>query len=89
MKKLNPRRKPATQADVNRAKAQATEQAMERAIALMLYILIDKHGAPKDDIQQLAKEVDSTAEAVAQGYVTWEDIQHVLVDEYDLEIRLE
>lgn len=59
-KKVNPNRRPATHADVNRAKKQATQTAMRRLLYIVLFILIDKHGAPEEDIHQLAAEINST-----------------------------
>lgn len=53
----------------------------------MLYVLIDKHAAPMDDVQQLARELNHAAECVAEGYVTWSDIRRIL-KEYDVEVEL-
>ena len=53
----------------------------------MLYVLIDKHAAPMDDVQQLATELNHAAECVAEGYVTWPDIRRIL-KEYDVEVEL-
>ena len=41
-KKANPRRKPATQADVAKAKAQAQEQAVRLAWSIFFTVLRDK-----------------------------------------------
>lgn len=81
-KKKNPLKRPATFADVKRAKETATSEAMKRVLYLVLYILIEKHDAPYDDIQQLAEEVNYYADSVVKGYVTWKDIEKVVVDEY-------
>ena len=56
-KKTNPRRKPATQADVKKAKHKAAEEAVRLVVYMVLYVLIDKHNAPQEDIQQLARNV--------------------------------
>ena len=85
-KKVNPRRKPATQADVEKAKNQATSDAIRRILYLVLYILIDKHDAPKEDIQQLAAEVNYYADSISQGYITWKDVERVVRDEYEVEL---
>ena len=85
-KKVNPRRKPATQADVERAKNQATSDAIRRILYLVLYILIDKHDAPKDDIHQLAAEVNYYADSISRGYITWKDVERVVRDEYEVEL---
>lgn len=57
-------------------------------IDLMLYVLIDKHDAPMDDVQQLASELNHAAQCVAEGYVTWADIRQML-KEYGVETALE
>lgn len=54
----------------------------------MLYVLIDKHDAPMDDVQQLAGELNHSAQCVAEGYVTWADIRQML-KEYGVETALE
>ena len=85
-KKVNPNRIPATQADVERAKKFATTSALRKLLYLMLYILIDKHEAPKEDIHRLAAEVNYYADSISQGYITWKDVEHVVVDEYGIEL---
>ena len=88
IKKKNPNKKPTTEADIIKAKRQATYEAMERVLMLVLYVLVDKHDAPKEDIQQLANEVNYMADSVSKGYVSWRDIEHVLLDEYEIELDL-
>ena len=85
-KKVNPRRRPATQADVERAKREATNEAMKRVLYLILFLLIDKHGAPLEDIQQLAMEVNDEADSVASGEIKWKDIEWVVETEYDVHL---
>lgn len=77
-RKTNPSKKPATQADVNRAR----REAMRRLLYLVLFVLIDKHDAPYEDIQQLAEEINYLADSVTRGYVTWADIERVVTDDY-------
>lgn len=85
-KKVNPRKRPATGADVERAKKDATNEAIKRTLYLILYILIEKHGAPYEDIQQLASEVNYYADSITKGYVSWKDIERVVVYEYDVSL---
>ena len=85
-KKVNPRRRPATQADVERARRDATVEAMKRVLYLILFLLIDKHGALMEDIQQLAKEVNDEADSVASGEIKWKDIEWVVETEYDVHL---
>lgn len=85
---MNPRRVPRTQEDVDAAFDRGVAEGLHRGIELMLYVLIDKHAAPMDDVQQLAAELNHAAECVAEGYVTWSDIRQML-KEYDVEVVLE
>ena len=85
--KVNPRRVPRTQKDVDAAFDRGVAEGLNRGIELMLYVLIDKHAAPMGDVQQLAAELNHAAECVAEGYVTWSDIRRIL-KEYDVEVEL-
>lgn len=85
-KKTNPRHRPATMADVKKAKQNATSEALRRMIYLMLYILIDKHDAPREEIQQLSEEVNYYADSITRGYVTWQDIEKVVVEDFGVTV---
>ena len=85
-KKVNPRKRPATGADVEKAKKYATNEAIKRILYLVLYVLIEKHDAPYDDIQQLAQEINYYADSIIRGYVSWKDIERVVVDEYKVSL---
>ena len=56
---MNPRRVPRTQKDVDAAYDRGITEGLHRGIELMLYVLIDKHAAPMDDVQQLARGLES------------------------------
>ena len=79
---MNPRRIPRTQQDVNAAYDAGIAEGLNRGIELMLYVLIDKHGAPKEDIQQLGEEINYVADSIAKGYIKCEDIRRTLEEEY-------
>ena len=85
--KVNPRRIPRTQRDVDAAFDRGIAERLNRGIELMLYVLIDKHAAPMEDVQQLSGELNHAAECVAVGYITWADIRQIL-KEYDVEVEL-
>lgn len=87
-KKINPRRRPVTEADIKRAKDKATDEAMRRVLYMVLYVLVDKHEATHEEIAQLAGEVNYVADSIRQGYIRWPDIMRVLEDEYDVELDL-
>lgn len=84
---MNPRRIPRTQRDVDAAYDAGIAEGLNRGIELMLYVLIDKHAAPMEDVQQLARELNHAAECVAESYITWPDIRQML-REYDVEVEL-
>lgn len=85
--KTNPRKIPRTQADVDRAYEDGITDGLKRGIDLMLYVLIDKHDAPMEDLQQLAGELNHAAQCVAEGYISWSDIRQML-KEYDVTTEL-
>lgn len=87
-KKTNPRRRLATEADIKRAKAQATDEAMRDILYMALYVLVDKHNATHEEIAQLASEVNYVADSISRGYIKWQDIMHTLEDEYDVQLKL-
>lgn len=87
-RKVNPRNRPMTEADVKKAKHEATQSAMKHALYLVLYILIDKHDAPIEDVQQLARELNHLSKQVASGALSWSFIYKVLEEDYDLKLNL-
>jgi hypothetical protein len=86
-KNVNPNRIPVTMADVEKAKKKGTEDAMRFVTSLMLYVLIDKHDAPFEDIQQLVRELNHCAQCVNEGLVKWKDIERLVFEEYGVELQ--
>lgn len=85
-KRINPRRRPATQADVERAKNAAVREATTATLAIVLSVLLDKFGA-QDYIQDVWREINNRAETVAQGYASIVDYKHALKNDYGIELR--
>lgn len=88
MAKTNPRRKPATAADVNRARQNGMDFGVEFGINCILYILKDKHDAPDNDIEQLRDEFMYLMDSIAKKYVSYADITKTLSGEYDLSVHM-
>lgn len=84
----NPNKIPRTQADVDRAYKRGVDDGLNQGIEMILWVLIDKHDAPMDDIQQLAEELEYVADSIGRGYTTFSMIRKTLKDEYDVEVRL-
>ena len=84
--KVNPRRIPATGADVRKAKDNGMQFGVEFGINCILHILLDKHDAPEEDIMQLRDEFMYLMDSIAKGYITYADIRQSLRRENNLEV---
>ena len=84
-KKTNPRKRPATMADVERAKNKAYEDSVRAASAIFLTVLLDKFNA-EDHIQDVWHEVCKLSEEVIEGRVSIPDLIHVLEKEYEIHV---
>jgi hypothetical protein len=80
-RKVNPNRRPVTQADVNKAKRQAQEEAVKLAWSILFTVLRDKEGYDLDGLQRVWREVDELSESIAKGYCTVTDLRDVLKQE--------
>ena len=52
-----------------------------------MYILLDKHGAPAEDVQELSKEMEWLAGHIESGGISWNDVDRVL-KENNVEVRV-
>ena len=86
-RKVNPRRRPATQADVKAAFTDGIDLGVKQAIKMCLYILADKHNAPAEDVQQFNQELAWLAAAIADGRISWSFVDKVLAENH-LEVRM-
>lgn len=77
-KKINPRRRPATQADISKAKREAQSQAINYAWAIFFTVLRDKEGFGKQRLARIWKEVNELSDSIAKGYINIIDLMHVL-----------
>lgn len=87
--RVNPKRIPRTQADVDKAYQRGMDAGTELCLTLVLYTLQDKFGA---DDQQLAEFSDAfhyTLDSIDKGYITEGDIRSVLKEEYGTTILVE
>lgn len=85
-KKVNPRRRPATQADVERAKNEATASACRVTLVIFFTAMLDKEGIDAEQLQRIWREVEALSESVRDGYVSALDLIRVLRDEYEIDI---
>ena len=85
--KINPRRKPVSQADLNKAVLAAINEAVEQAFAIFFTTLLDKHGAKQEDLEVLWQEINELSDAITDGYVSVDDLRTVLAEEYNIRYR--
>lgn len=85
-KKVNPHRSPRTQADVNRAKYGAIEDAIRMTKVLMFTALLDKKGFTLDDLVDVWEQVEKLSDSVTEGRITIADMACVLREEYGLQV---
>ena len=85
--KVNPRRRPATMADVNRAVEQATNGALTASAAIFLTVLCDKKSADAEIIQRVWEEMQELSQSIIDGYVSVADLKDTLRKEYGVDIH--
>lgn len=74
-------------ADVKRAKAEAMDEAVTGAVAIVFTSLLDKHGWTAEQLQDLWQDVNKLSEEIAEQRVKISDLLSVLRDEYEIEIK--
>lgn len=82
-KSPNPRKIPRTQADVDRAEEQGRITGMEFMATVTLWVLLDKHNAPDDEIQVFNEEIKYLMDSIAKGYVSYPDIVRTMKEEHN------
>jgi hypothetical protein len=81
MKKINPRRRPATQADINKAKKDAQIKAINYTWAIFFTVMRDKEGYGRKRLKRLWREVSDLSDSIAKGYVSVNDLMRTLDEE--------
>lgn len=84
-KKVNPRRRPATQADVDRAWDEGCIEGLRIAEAIFLTVLHDKH-AGEIDVKRVWDEIVEKTEALSAGYFSAADMRQTLREEYGINL---
>lgn len=86
-KKTNPRKQPASHADVERARAQGRQQGVLDSAVIMLTVLRDKEGFEVADLQRFWSEIGDLSESIVNGYASVADMKNVLKEEAGLFIH--
>ena len=77
--KVNPRRVPVSQAEVNRAKKDATTNAIHYVWSLFFTVLRDKEGYDIEGLKRVWAEVEDLTDSVMNCTIT--DLKHILKTE--------
>lgn len=84
--RINPRRRPLSQADIERAKKGIRDEAVSYTMTLFLTVLCDKHGATDEELKQFWQETCYLSESVSKGYVSLADLRRALRTERGIEV---
>ena len=85
-KKVNPRRRPATLADVNKAKKEAMNIAITSARATLFTALRDKEGFGYVRLRRVWDEVNYISDSIDKGYIDIDDLVNEL-KEHDITLE--
>ena len=85
MKKVNPRKRPASEADVRRAWETGVNDGVTNAMSIILTVLVDKFNGA-EYIRDVWREVQKLSEEVGEHRVNVNDLRRVLLEEYEIEV---
>ena len=80
--KVNPRKIPRPQADVDRAFERGREAGVNGALIIFLYTMMDKFGAGDEELKHFADAFSYTVDSIERGFVTEADLRKVVRDDY-------
>ena len=83
-KKVNPRKRPVSKADLEKAQ----EQACHLAMAIFLTVLKDRFGFDNDAITEAWDASDKLSKEIGEGRVKLKDLLDVLEEEYDITVTI-
>ena len=85
MKKVNPRRRPANGADVEKAWERGVHEGVSYASAVFLTVIVDKFDG-RDYVRDIWREIEKLSEEVNEHRVSVADLRTVLREEYQVEV---
>ena len=83
-KKVNPRRRPATEADLIRAQTKAINETVTFVMAAIFTVLHDKEGFGTKRLKRLKRVLDEfyyLSESLSSGFVNVNDLLRMLLEE--------
>ena len=86
-KKVNPRRRPASQADVEKAKSEAVCKAIVLTKALTFTALLDEGIIKPEDVKRGWNKTRYLADSVNKGYCSIQDMYDTLIADYGVDLE--
>ena len=86
-RKTNPRRRPASMADVERAKDKARTETVRTSWSVFFAVLRDKEGMSNEDLGRIYAEVEALSDSVIRGYCSISDLRDTLRREAGIVIK--
>ena len=86
--KTNPRRRPATQADVEKARLDGREEGFNFTTNVMLFILADRYGWSIEQIDDFVKRFELYCTQIGNRNVKYADIVDTVRKEYGFDVEL-
>ena len=77
-RKINPRRRPASMADVERAKDKTRTETVRTSWSVFFTVLRDKEGMSNEDLGRIFAEAEDLSESVIRGYCSVSDLRDTL-----------
>ena len=85
-KKVNPKKKPVTQADLKKAKNAAVDEAVKFCWVIYMTAMRDKEGYDNEALHRLWGHISALSDSVAKGYVSVSDLANTLKVEAEMEL---
>lgn len=83
-KRTNPRNRPASKADVDKA----FHFGIETALKTVVYTLKEYGKFTEDEMKEFQEHFNYQLDSMLKGYITMDDIEGVLNDEYNTQVAV-
>lgn len=86
-KRVNPRRRPVTQADIDREMSKHEYKALRAAFAILFTVLYDKMGFTIEQMKTAWNEVNELSREIGENRIDINDLMDVLKHEYGINLK--
>lgn len=82
--RINPRRRPATMADLERAKKDAEARGLDMAVCIILSALLDKGFLDPEQMRPAWDAINDKSDSIVRGYCNVNDLRRALREDYGI-----